>query len=396
MSHTSTLPQPANWNKLFEQWKLPLHFSKPVLNHLQHFLDGMLAEHGVGTLTAIHRHSWHNRDRRSLSHFLTHGKWNEAVLEQHVRTFAFEQVMGHAKRGNDPMFLLIDDTVCEKTKPSSQATCAIEGAGFHHSHLHGKKVYGHAAVQAMLRTGNLIYPFAVSRYEPEGKSKIELACDMMRQVPVSTQPMYALVDAWYPSASLLQTSSQQGIQVISGLKTNRIIYPQGIRQSIKEFATYISHADTDLVTVGLERYRVYRYEGKLNLVDNAVVLLCWKESAPLTPMMLKAFLSTDVSLTNEQILTYYSKRWAIETYFRAAKGQLGLERYQVRSKRAIDRYFILILVAAMCCTYLGNDHLLQGIYHYRQQKAQDYIDYIYGQAQAGVSLEHIKKQLRVA
>jgi|GEM_PF-3590964 len=259
MSHTYTVPQPTNWNKLFEQWKFPLYFSKPVLNHLNHFLDGMLAESSAGTLTAIHRHSWHDRDRRTLSHFLTHGKWDEAVLAHRVRITAFEQVRRHTKQVNDPIFLLLDDTVCEKTKPSSQASCSIEGAGFHHSHLRGKKVYGHAMIQAMLRTGNMVYPFAVSRYEPEGKSKIEPACDLIRQVPVSTEPTYALVDACDPSASLLQTT---------------------------------------------------------------------------------------------------------------AKGQLGLERYQVRSKRAIDRYWILVLVAAMCCTYLGNDHLLQGMYAYREQKTQ--------------------------
>jgi hypothetical protein len=60
------------------------------------------------------------------------------------------------------------------------------------------------------------------------------------------------------------------------LKTNRILYPQGIRQSVKEFARYIDVSDTHLVTVGGETYRVYRYEGALNNIPNAVVFFFWK------------------------------------------------------------------------------------------------------------------------
>ncbi|STO13290.1 Uncharacterised protein [[Flavobacterium] thermophilum] len=45
------------------------------------------------------------------------------------------------------------------------------------------------------------------------------------------------------------------------LKANRILYPKGIAIQAKQFARYIESKDTRLVTVGQERYRVYRYEG---------------------------------------------------------------------------------------------------------------------------------------
>ncbi|WP_429784982.1 transposase [Bacillus toyonensis] len=45
---------------------------------------------------------------------------------------------------------------------------------------------------------------------------------------------------------------------------------------------------------------------------------------------MRAFLSTDVGLSNKQIMQYYSKRWAVETYFRTMKINLSLERYHVR------------------------------------------------------------------
>lgn len=396
MSHTHTLAQHLNWYNIFREWKLPLYFSKSVLNHISHFVDGMLSEGFTGTLTNIHRESLHNRDRRSLSHFLAHGKWSETFLKQIIRNIAYKQVKWSAKQNNSPIFVIVDDTVCEKTKPSSQALFSIQGSTYHHSHLKGKQVYGHSVVETMLRAGDVVYPFAMERYESYGKSKIDLACDMIKQVPVSNQKTYVLMDSWYPSASVLQTSAKQGFHVISGLKTNRIIYPQGIRQPMKEFASYISKADTDLVTIGTERYRVYRYEGKLNLLENGVVLFCWKEGEDLDPKRMKAFLSTDVSLTNGQILNYYSKRWSIETYFRAAKVHFGMDRYQVRSTKSIDRYWALPSFTSICCIYSGQGSLLDGLHQYRRQKKQHWIEYIYKQAQRGVTLAQIKTQLRAA
>ncbi|BBW98645.1 hypothetical protein GsuE55_34780 [Geobacillus subterraneus] len=61
------------------------------------------------------------------------------------------------------------------------------------------------------------------------------------------------------------------------LKTNRILYPNGIAVQAKEFARYIEPNDTRLVTVGNERDRVYRYEGALNGLDDAVVRLAGLE-----------------------------------------------------------------------------------------------------------------------
>ncbi|WP_025683922.1 IS701 family transposase [Paenibacillus maysiensis] len=396
MSHTIKLTQQSHWNNLFKQWKLPLYFTKPALHHIKYFVDGMLSTGFTGTLTDIHRESLQDRDRRTLSHFLSHGHWNTPYLKRIVQRVAFQQIKESAQQHHSPIFVILDDTVCEKTKPSSQATHTMQGASFQHSHLKGRHVYGHAVVQALLRSGDQVYPFATERYDPEGKSKIALACEMIQAVPMSTCWTYVLMDSWYPSSSVLQTSAERGFHVISGLKTNRIFYPQGIRQSLKSFASYISKSDTDLVTIGSSAYRVYRYEGKLNLLENAALLLCWKEGEGFDPKQMKAFLSTDVSLTNEEILSYYSKRWAIETYFRTAKVHLAMDRYQVRSAKAIDRYLTLLMFASMCCIYDGQGSLIDGLHRYRLQKKQDMIEYIYDQAQSGATLAQIKTQLRAA
>ncbi|MCY9745919.1 transposase [Paenibacillus larvae] len=101
-------------------------------------------------------------------------------------------------------------------------------------------------------------------------------------------------------------------------------------------------------------------------------------------------------MSNEEVLTHYSRRWSIETYFRSAKVHLGMDRYQLKSTKAIDRYLTLIAFVSMCCTYFGANHFLDGMYRYREEKQVQWIEYIYKQAQSGVSLAEVKTQLRVA
>lgn len=149
-------------------------------------------------------------------------------------------------------------------------------------------------------------------------------------------------------------------------------------------------------TIGSSAYRVYRYEGKLNLLENAALLLCWKEGDGFESKLMKAFLSTDISLSNEEILCYYSKRWDIETYFRTAKVQPAMDRYQVRSTQAIDRYLTLLMFSTLYYQYDSQGSLNDGLHHYRIQKKHDMIEYIYNQAKSEVTLDQIKTWLSVA
>ena len=56
-------------------------------------------------------------------------------------------------------------------------------------------------------------------------------------------------------------------------------------------------------------------EGNLNGIDNAVVLISFPVDTMDNPNTLRAFISTDVSLSSEEILNVYVNRWAIEVFF---------------------------------------------------------------------------------
>lgn len=97
---------------------------------------------------------------------------------------------------------------------------------------------------------------------------------------------------------------QKGFYTIGALKTNRIIYPFGIRQKVSDFALHLRKTDADvsLVTVGGREFYVYRYEGKLNDIPNAAVILSYPKEAFGNPRALRVFISTNAELSTQEIL----------------------------------------------------------------------------------------------
>jgi hypothetical protein len=130
---------------------------------------------------------------------------------------------------NEPAFLIIDDTISKKTKPS-QALSPTEACSFDFSHTEGKSVFGHQVVQLMIADDQRAYPYDFRLYQKEELvSKIQLTINLLRQVPDLLRPTYVLCDSWYTSKTIIETAIEQGHHLIGSLKTNRILYPQGIR-----------------------------------------------------------------------------------------------------------------------------------------------------------------------
>ena len=143
---------------------------------------------------------------------------------------------------------------------------------------------------------------------------------------------------------------------IAGLKTNRILYPCGIRTPLNEFASKLRKTDVGvrLISVGKRKYWIYRYDGQINGTDGAAVILTYPENAFGKPKALRAFLCTNADLSVEHILNLYTKRWPVEVFFRTTKGKLALDKYQLRSATGIRRFWLLMsLTHFLCCVGSG-------------------------------------------
>ena len=75
--------------------------------------------------------------RTTVAHFLNHGKWDDACLEDILKSTVVQFIYQEARQSRKPVFCIVDDTISSKTKPSSRALHPIEDAYFHQSHLKG-------------------------------------------------------------------------------------------------------------------------------------------------------------------------------------------------------------------------------------------------------------------
>ena len=282
------------------------------------------------------------RVRTTYGHFLSKGKWDEEKVSQKQQEGAFRKLAELALARQKPLYLSIDDTVIEKKKPSSQAKRPMEGTGWHYSHLEGKQVFGYQVFGANISAGGFSLCYCLRRCCPESGSKIDMAVQLLDALPETDARIIFQMDSWYTCKALWDKALQKRITLIGAMKTNRILFPDGHRQSAREYAAILPNDQYHLVTVGGHEYWVHRYEGALNGIDRAVVLLSYPKNAFGRHHALRVFICSDLSLSDEEILTHYTHRWKIEVMFKQQKMYMGLKTFMVRSAKAIDRLFIIL------------------------------------------------------
>lgn len=165
---------------------------------------------------------------------------------------------------------------------------------------------------------------------------------------------YFLCDSWYVCEKLADAFNRKGFYTVGAMKTNRILYPYGIKMNVSDLAGKLVKAECKalfhLVTVKQRQYYVYRYESNLNGIKNAVVLLTYPKNAFGKEKALRVFISTNADFSDEEILNLYVTRWNIEVYFHDCKSKLALDRYQIRSSKGIKRLWLIAsLVYLMTC-----------------------------------------------
>lgn len=327
--------------------ELNLPYSSAIKNHMVNIVSGIIVTEGSKTISSVHNKITCNRDRSTGSRFLSSYSWNHEYVTQE-RIFHAISEISNTCEASDVGFLIIDDTLTKK----NTSTKKIEGLDFHNSHADGNKPkWSHCLVTSHYKINDYSIPLDFRQYHRKESSKKlskkfldknELAMELMNEFTPVTKNNYLLVDSWYTSAKILLHGLINGCHTIGRIKSNRVIYPAGIKTNVKKFSSYIRTNETSLVTASNNKYYVYRYEGKLNDIENAVVLISWtKSDLSDKPAFI---ISTDVSLDNKTIISYYEKRWDIEVSYRYHKTALGFDEFQIQSLKSIHRYWSMIFL----------------------------------------------------
>lgn len=354
----------------FKKLNLCRVFPQTTMKHIMTILISVFSLGYHGKTIDFERYS--PCHRTTVAHFLNKGKWDDSKMEDILKSTVIQIIYQEALRSGKTVFCIVDDTISSKTKPSSRALHPIEDAYFHQSHLKGKQDYGRQAVAVMLSCNGIVLNYALVMYD-KSMSKVKIVQEIAKELPIPPVVSYFLCDSWYTCGDIMDAFIKKGFYTIGALKTNRILYPCGIKQKVSEFALHLRKTDAavSFVTVGSRSYYVYRYEGNLNGIENAVVLITYPKDAFQVPKALRAFISTDVSLSTKEILDKYADRWPVELFFRQSKDKLSFDRYQIRSSKGIHRYWLLMSLAHLiACTGCGETMPFEDGYAYIQNQIQ--------------------------
>lgn len=173
----------------------------------------------------------------------------------------------------------------------------------------------------------------------------EVVLELIRQaLNLGVSAKYVLFDSWYSSPQMFWHLKQLGLNSVAMLKRSSKVYYRyrGRAYSIKALYLRLLHSK--------------RPQGKEYLYSSIVkaefqgqrfpvkVVFVAKKGAKNQYLVLA---STNTSLTPQQIIQLYNRRWSIETYFKTAKQYLRLNKSQIQS---YDGQVAQITITAM--TYI--------------------------------------------
>ena len=411
-------------------------FSQPQFRHFVTVLLGLLQCQEPHTLTGILRQVAEAPSTASLSRFLAQAPWSAEGLVQHwlarfreqmrplVEAEQLGQQAARPKRRGRPTvpkvtgYLIGDDTTIAKPKGRKMA-----GLGRHYSTMAGKQVTGHSLVQGLYLLLKRRCPLAPRLYRQRTvcrrasvpfQSKIDLMEDLIRTFePVPGTLTHVLLDSWYSSKRLWKAARGQDFLITTGLKKNRAlrledprvphswrwerldVYLAGLNASDYQHVPWPSQAEEPrLVYVHVISTRVR------TLYRCQVVMVRESLTAPLAEA--RYWASSDLEADLLTLLQHLATRWAVEVLFADTKELLGLDQYQLMSAPAIVRFWTLVLAAYLFLdeersqrpqSELDTLTIGQTRRAVQQNHQRAFIDWMYGQFQAGVSATEVCQRL---
>lgn len=347
---------------------LQLALYQPQIRHLLQIVDALLVCNQRKTLSNLSRLLHLAPDPKALADFFRESPWTVDLIGQPRKQFMVCKLLELASKAGLPLTILasLDDSLGKKGK----ATKHLEAVDYHHNHTESTRkrqawCNGYVYVELHLQIGPFGFLFDTRLYLREKKvrqlnrerskdkrlsyrSKYHLAREMLLELetllPAGNQ-VYVLFDSWYASAKLINLCLRRNWQVICALKANRKLE----KQRIDRYHQTLSHKPYQRITLQAvddrraRTYLVRTVRGHLEDIRQEVyVILSKKRPGDPRP---KYFLCTDLSLSAEEALKIYQKRWPVEVDNLNLKEILGLGDFRLQAFEAIQKWFAVVNLA---------------------------------------------------
>jgi DDE superfamily endonuclease len=345
----------------------------PQRRHLQRFADLLVTAPRRKTLGQLATLELDGVDASNLADFFRISPWEPDDLRHPLIDFIFRYLKQHPELQGLPLYFTLDDSLTPKDK----GTHRLQAVDWHFDHNHKRTLRSGCHVVLGIHWGDFHFPLSWRLYLREStvrrlnkdkrrhgkprlryRSKLDLAQEMLQQViPFlpETSPVYVLFDSWYTSAQLVKWIRRQGWHVIGAVKSNRKLSGQKLtdRHRALKGRSY-DRVSLELANKQRRTYWTRTLTGRVRNVPGEVrVVISQRDPGVRTP---KYFLCTDTTLSAQEILTRYQKRWSQEVDYWYVKLQLGLGDYRLQSYEAIAKWFAVVYLVLVYLYWQQYEH----------------------------------------
>lgn len=377
---------------------LQLALYKPQMRHVTQVVDALIVCERRKTLSDLYRQYVADLDPKAAADCFRESPWQAEAIRGPRCQFMLAHMVEFARLlGCEPVIEVgVDDSLGEKDK----ATRHLDIVDFQHNHTQSsrqRQVYtnGFVYVEVHVKIGPFDFTFDIRPYlrqktirklnrqrSPDKRlayrSKYALAREMLLELDKLLPKgyrVYVLFDSWYASAKLIKLCRHRGWHVICAIKSNRRLNGKRVDQH-DQALRHKHYQRVRLSAVDDTRppsYYVRVIHGHLEGISGQVyVIISRRHPGDKHP---KYFMCTDVSLSAQEALRHYQRRWPVEVDNFYLKEALGLGDFRLQSFEATDKWFAVVLLAM---NYL------------QFQQAQQYV-----QAQQRLTLADVIRQHRV-
>jgi len=344
------LNYPKRFYELLKIFKL--EFTKPQFKNFCQITNGIVLSQ-YSTITRFSK-MFENRDNSSLNKFLTQSPWDENKVKNKMQKSIFKLIP-------DLNVFVGDDTLSEK--PFAKV---MEGVASHYSGLKKKHCNGHSIVTSgFYHKGDLI-PFDYKIYlrkETANKlnmpflTKNDTMCNFIAEASKLHNFEYAVFDSWYSNKYVIGEIIRLKKKFVTEIKSNRNITINKRKREVRNHCKDIQISEYTYTSINKNIFRFYERDGFISKIGTVRLIHCQmliKEENKSVWSDINHIISNDLFSSSEFLIKTYLKRNSIEPFHREAKQQLGLDKYQLRNYRGIERYLFLVLLVYVLLMLLNN------------------------------------------
>jgi SRSO17 transposase len=337
-------------------------FTKPQAKNFARYTTGLIISPNR-TVSAMNDLFYGHNDQSALNNFITDSTWSDEELDRARYQVILDGLKRRSKDCEGDGIFVMDDVLSHKTGKH------MEYAGKFFDHAEGTYTHAHDIMTTHLVKGRLSIPLDARVYikkeefEEEKKKKEEEHPDerfedknqMTRELLLKAESngipfLYVVGDSWFFCSDTAELAASLDKIWIFQSKSDRVVLmPQGWVH-LSDWAKTIPKEKFNPVKVRYkDKEHIYWcYEANLkmrSLKDAQRVRVVVSYDNPDLEGEPHFYCSNKLDMKADKLLNLYAKRWKIDSFYRDAKQNLGMEDYEMRKIEGVRRHLAMVLIA---------------------------------------------------